>query len=106
MDWSNWNGSTYTGEEPKITYDQMKSIEELTNYEFTTGQKATALADGVKDEAVKTAQNIDNTVTNVTDQVTSAVKNTWSIAKYYPILLMLAGLFVVLSYSKGLKWEK
>lgn len=68
-----------------ITYDRIQLVEENTNEEFDFLTKLRAESNELG--------NI------VVDELNGAVKDNWEVAKHTPKLLLLAGLFVVLSYS-------
>lgn len=76
------------------SYDRMQSIADYTGYDFSTIDQSTALINDIKNEALKTASAIDETVSSVGTGIASAA----SLLKYAPFII---GGFFLYDFLKG-----
>jgi hypothetical protein len=91
------NGNVYVleGTDNKIGYDKMKNIEELTGYEFSTSDKAQALASEIAKEAQSSGASVGEFLGNFAD----GLQNSAKLFKYLPILAI--GYFLLKEHKRG-----
>jgi len=82
------------------SYENIKFIEENTNYEFTTGQKLESITNGVIDEAKQTATSFDNVFSNIG----AGVKNGAILLKYAPFVIGAYYLYKMTN-KRGKGWK-